>query len=76
MLSGMPDIDLELCTGCGGCVEFCPQQAVAVRDGKAMIIDSAACNYCADCEAACPAGAIKCPFEIILVDRRPGEIEP
>jgi NAD-dependent dihydropyrimidine dehydrogenase PreA subunit len=67
MLSGMPEIDLKTCTGCGDCVEWCSRGAVAMRDGKAMIITPARCHYCTDCEEACPAGAIQCPFEIILV---------
>lgn len=62
-----PEVDLDLCTGCGDCVELCPADTVVLVNGKATILRAEDCTYCTDCEAFCPSGAIRCPFEIILV---------
>jgi ferredoxin len=50
-------IDMELCTGCGACVEACPVDAISVQDGKARI-DADKCVRCGVCEGECPAEAI------------------
>ena len=62
-----PEVNLDICTGCGDCVDFCPTGAVAIVNGKASVVKPDACTYCTECEALCPSGAIRCPFEIILV---------
>lgn len=71
MKEAMPEIDPEKCTGCGDCVEWCPTGAVALANGKAVVVRSDGCDYCTDCETVCPPGAISCPFEIILVATEP-----
>ena len=63
----IPEIDLDICTGCGDCVELCSFGIVALVNGKAAIVRPEDCDYCTDCETFCPPGAIRCPFEIILV---------
>ena len=48
------------CTGCGRCVEVCPQHAVqiVVSDGKAAAKTSRGrCTACGQCVKACPSGA-------------------
>ena len=69
MKRAIPEIDLDRCTGCGDCVEWCPKGAVALVNGKAVAAKPEECRYCTDCETVCRAGAIRCPFEIILVTR-------
>ncbi|MFC2020279.1 ATP-binding protein [Chloroflexota bacterium] len=70
----VPEINLEICTGCGDCVEFCPSGTVALVNGKASIVRPEECNYCSDCETFCPSKAIRCPFEIIIVKtKNPGK---
>jgi MinD superfamily P-loop ATPase len=64
MLATLPTIDLAKCEGCGLCATGCPVQAVAMVDGRALIVQPDLCSYCAECEALCPEGAITCPFEI------------
>lgn len=66
------EIDLNKCTGCGDCVVKCPTQAVELVNGKPLVIRADDCNYCTECEIFCIPGAIRCPFEIILVE--PGDI--
>ncbi len=63
---GIPEIDLAKCNGCGDCVEQCPPGAADLVDGKAAITRAEDCDYCTECEALCPVGAIRCPFEIVL----------
>lgn len=65
----MPEVNPELCTGCGDCVEFCPSGAVAIVNGKAKVIKPDACTYCTECETLCSTGAMRCPFEIILLEQ-------
>ena len=71
-----PEVNPEICTGCGDCVEFCPTGAVAVINGKATVVRPDACTYCTDCEALCPSGAIRCPYEIILLEQTAPKRQP
>jgi predicted aldo/keto reductase-like oxidoreductase len=41
------------CTGCGECVESCPNYALDVSLGKA-VVDTAQCLLCGYCVASCP----------------------
>lgn len=62
----LPQIDKELCTGCGDCIVSCPTDALALVSGLAVITEPAACNYCAECELICPVDAIALPYQIVL----------
>ncbi len=53
----MMQVNQEVCTGCGICVETYLNNAIALVDGKARI-DSERCTLCTACEDACPNGAI------------------
>ncbi len=51
-------IDEDKCTGCGDCLEVCPEEgAIALQEEKA-IINRELCTSCAACMPACPEGAI------------------
>lgn len=60
----IPRIDVRRCTGCSQCEQRCPTQAVAVREGVAVIVRPDACSFCEVCEHFCPTGAIGRPFAI------------
>ncbi len=47
---------VELCLGCGKCVEACPESAIALAEGKSLT-DEAGCRLRGECVAACPTGA-------------------
>jgi NAD-dependent dihydropyrimidine dehydrogenase PreA subunit len=61
-----PIIDETKCDGCGRCVELCSTGALALRDGKAVVVNPEACLYEGICEDICPQGAIGRPFEVIF----------
>ena len=50
-------IDKEKCTGCGTCVETCPNEAIELKDNIADV-DPEKCVECGVCVDNCPAGAI------------------
>jgi dissimilatory sulfite reductase (desulfoviridin) alpha/beta subunit len=52
-----PTIAPEACHGCGACAEACPDAAIGVTAGKA-IIDQGTCLGCGVCARVCPSRAI------------------
>lgn len=51
-------VDMELCAGCGRCVDVCPANAIEIHDGKAHV-DVETCVECGLCVGECPALAIQ-----------------
>lgn len=57
-----PTIDLEKCTGCGTCVDFCHHAVYALEGDKAKVSDPLGCVVgCTGCLTKCPTGAISFP---------------
>jgi len=51
-------IDPALCTGCGGCIQVCPYNAIAMSEITGMAeVNPALCKGCGACAAACPSEA-------------------
>ena len=44
------------CTGCGKCVEICPNGVNTITPGEKVRVDFAACTRCGACVKLCPAG--------------------
>ncbi len=80
---GIADIDEEKCTGCGRCVEQCPQSSIAVLDlgvdvyagctnrdkGKAVTENcKTGCIGCGVCAKACPFDAIVMEHNLPAID--------
>jgi len=58
-LTQHPQIDLNLCLGCGSCVQACPEHGVlALVEGKARLVNASHCVGHGCCETACPVGAL------------------
>lgn len=57
-----PVIDPSRCVGSGGCTRACPEQALGVIGGKAVLVNAAACIGHGACHAACPVEAISLVF--------------
>jgi len=76
MKSGLPVIDVSLCTGCGLCVKTCPKKIIALIENTQSAIDRKKCDeYCVrsellfkvdtECCIMCGICAKKCPVEAI-----------
>ena len=55
--AGKPDVDPELCVGCGSCAKICAHDAPTMTDGK-MVIDHDKCVGCGRCIGVCPVDAV------------------
>ena len=50
-------VNRDQCRGSGECVKVCPQDAISLIDGAA-IVDESKCDFDGICIPACPHGAI------------------
>jgi len=57
-----PVIDPVRCLGSSSCVAACPEDALGIVKGKAVLVNAAACIGHGACFAACPVDAIKLVF--------------
>ncbi len=57
-----PVIDAARCIGSGACARVCPEQALGIVNGKAVLINPASCIGHGACETACPMSAIQLVF--------------
>jgi len=54
----MIKISEEKCTGCGCCVNLCPDEALNLNEKDFMVVDDSLCTECKVCARACPMRAI------------------
>lgn len=57
-----PVIDTNKCIGSGACVKACPEHALGIVKGKAVLVEPDHCIGHGACEAACPVEAIQLVF--------------
>jgi thioredoxin reductase (NADPH) len=57
-----PVVDNLRCIGSGSCVRACPEQAIGIINGKAVLTNGSACIGHGACLTACPVEAIKLVF--------------
>jgi heterodisulfide reductase subunit A len=51
-------VNVNLCTGCGMCVQVCPYEALSLKNGKAEV-NEVLCEGCGTCSATCLRAAIQ-----------------
>ena len=77
--TGLPEVDEELCTGCGACVKACPKMIIELRNkgpkSHRMFVCCVNKDKGAVARKACTAACIgcgkcakECPFEAITVE--------
>ena len=54
----MVSVDNAKCTGCGNCIDACPQRAISLHNDL-VVINQEQCIQCGTCAEACPVGAIR-----------------
>lgn len=54
-----PVIDESKCIHCMRCIHFCPENCIAIKDGKRKDVDMDYCKGCGVCSKICPVGAVK-----------------
>lgn len=57
MRSVATEIDTDICSGCGLCVDVCPSMTLSMVDGVAKVTGKESI-HCGHCAAICPEGAI------------------
>jgi len=57
-----PEIDPKLCLGSGSCIKACPEGAIGMIKGKAVLVNPTVCIGHGACAAACPHNAITLVF--------------
>jgi thioredoxin reductase/NAD-dependent dihydropyrimidine dehydrogenase PreA subunit len=57
-----PIIDPVRCVGSGACARACPEEAIGIIRGKAVLVNPAHCIGHGACHAVCPVDAIKLVF--------------
>jgi len=54
-----PIIDTDECTGCGICIDTCPNDVLELIDDVSTVVNEEACTGCGACAEECPMEAIK-----------------
>lgn len=57
-----PVINTSICIGSGGCATACPEHAIGIVRGKAVLVEPAKCIGHGACKPACPVDAISLVF--------------
>ena len=52
------EVNVNLCTGCGMCVQVCPYDALSLKNGK-VEVNEVLCEGCGTCSATCLRAAIQ-----------------
>jgi ferredoxin-type protein NapF len=65
------DLFVEVCDGCGDCVDGCPQHILRLARCLPLVdFSQGECTFCGDCSTTCPRGAFDRPNESFLADSR------
>lgn len=53
-----PEIDTDECSGCGICVDSCPEGVLDIVGSTAAVVNEDSCIERGECVEECPMGAI------------------
>lgn len=53
-----PQVNPELCTSCGTCIDHCPVSALSLNDKSLPVVEADTCITCFCCQEMCPEKAI------------------
>jgi len=53
-----PKVDQDKCSGCGTCVDVCPNEVFELSDDKSQVVHPDDCTGCEQCVSECPEEAI------------------
>lgn len=67
-------VNAELCTGCGACIEVCPNEAIHLSEGL-PVFDQSVCTQCQSCKDACPVNAITM-VDLSVAVMKPTVVQP
>ena len=62
-----PVIDEEICNLCGGCVDDCPGNILAMTDSGPEVQYPEECWYCGNCRVSCPCECILIEFPLFML---------
>ncbi len=54
-----PIIDVEECSGCGICIDVCPNGVLDLANDVAVVANEDECDGCGTCAEECPMGCIE-----------------
>lgn len=57
-ISFKPSIASQACNGCEDCIEACTADVIAMKQGKAIVLNADDCQGCESCVEVCREGAI------------------
>ena len=75
MSNRIVSIDAARCTGCGACIDMCPEGAIHLEESVA-VIDTALCSACLACVGACNVEAIVVTETVALAERPETRVQP
>ena len=57
-ISFKPSISSQACNGCEDCIEACTADVIAMKQGKAIVLNADDCQGCESCVDVCRENAI------------------
>lgn len=53
-----PEVNSDECSGCGICVDACPESVLDIIGDAVAVVNEDACVECGECVEECPMGAL------------------